>query len=98
MIDKGSVPFLHLQTAILCLVCEACKAGRQHESPTESPLNHLGPETIHTNGLPVQKGVLPAWPEKALLDIPAVSVIYMYIRKKEKKKNFILVKYIQPKS
>lgn len=89
MIDKGSVPFLHLQTAILCLVYEACKAGMQHESLTESPLNHLGPETTHTNWLPVQKGVRPAWPETALLDIPAVSVIYMYIRKGKKKKKRI---------
>lgn len=71
--------FLHLQTAMLCLVCEACEAERQHKSLTVSPLSPLkGPhclETIHTNWLPVQRGARPVWPETAPLDMPAVSVI-----------------------
>lgn len=45
----GNILFLHLQTAILWLVCEVCKAGRQHDSLAEFPLSPqrrpLGPET-----------------------------------------------------
>lgn len=76
IIVGGNILLLHLQTAVLCLVCEACKARRRHESLTESPLKFLKgplcPETTLANWLPVQRA---AWPETAPRDMPAAPVI-----------------------
>lgn len=83
----GNILFLHLQTAILWLVCEVCEAGRTHDTLAEFPLSPrrrpLGPETAYTNWLPVQRGARPVGLETAHPDIPAVSVIYT-IKEKNK--------------
>lgn len=77
--DK-QIRYLHLQRAILCLVCEVSEAVRQHENHTKSHscslLKHLGSDTKHTNWHPVQMKRHPVQPERAHPDIPGVPMTW----------------------